>query len=235
MLNQFKQAYRSILAFDRETPKVIEFVRRAAGERNAVILDVGCGYGRTLSALRAAGISGIGIDINPEIVASNKRNGLNCFTPDEFTSQHPVVDVIIMSHVIEHFVPRELVAFLDKYLECLRPGGYLLVATPLLTARFFDDFDHVKPYQPVGLGMVFGGGEAQVQFYGRHRLRLADVWFRRSAYFVTFARGLYVKSWTTPFLRMVNLAGAVLFRASGGAFGQLSGWVGLFEKIDGRS
>jgi SAM-dependent methyltransferase len=228
-----KSLYRAMLAIDQETPSVIAFVRKSIGDRyDPVVVDIGCGYGRTLRALRESGIDGIGIDVNPEIVDSNKKDGLRCFTPAEFEAQSLQADVLIMSHVIEHFAPRDLLAFLDGYLDSLRPEGHLLIATPLLTARFFDDFDHIKPYQPLGLEMVFGGNEAQVQYYGRHRLQLADLWFRRSPYMIAYARGLYVKSWTTPLLRLVNLAGAVAFRASAGALGQASGWVGLFEKIE---
>lgn len=233
MIEGAKAAYRAILAIDDETPRLIRFVHRVVGGRkNFQIVDVGCGYGRTLRALRMAGIDAIGIDVNPHIVASNNKEGLKCFTPTEFAAQPVQADVLIMSHVIEHFSPRDLLAFLDGYLENLRPGGHLLVATPLLGARFFDDFDHIKPYQPVGLGMVFGASGAQVQYYGRHRLKLADVWFRRSPYAVAYARGLYVKSWTTPFLQLINLSCALVFRASAGLIGQASGWVGLFEKVD---
>jgi SAM-dependent methyltransferase len=206
MSEGLKAVYRAILAIDDETPRLIRFVLRAIGGRkNPQVVDVGCGYGRTLRALRTAGIDGIGIDVNPKIVASNNEDGLKCLTPAEFSAQPVQADVLIMSHVIEHFAPRDLLAFLDGYL---------------------------RPYQPFGLGMVFGDSGAQIQYYGRHRLRLADLWFRRSPYVVAYARGLYIKSWTTPLLRLINLVGAVTFRVSGGAFGQVTGWVGLFEKID---
>lgn len=231
MIDSFKVAYRAVLGIDNETPRVLAFVSRVTRGLDApLVIDIGCGYGRTLRALQEAGVDAIGIDVNPEIVASNRQNGLQCLTPAEFAAQPAQADVLIMSHVIEHFAPIDLLTFLDGYLDHLRPGGYLLVATPLLGARFFDDFDHVKPYQPQGISMVFGGNGAQVQYHGRHRLKMVDLWFRRSPYMVAYARGLYVKSWTTPFLRLINLAGALAFRATVGAIGQASGWVGLFEK-----
>jgi len=61
-----------------------------------------------------------------------------------------------MSHIIEHFAPHDLLPFIDSYLHRLQPGGRLIICTPLLTKNFYNDFDHVKPYQPVGIGMVFG-------------------------------------------------------------------------------
>lgn len=233
MLENLKAAYRSILSVDDETARVVAFAKFAIGSRaNPCVVDVGCGYGRTLRALRHAGLDAVGVDVNPEIVASNKRDGLKCFTPDELELQGLKADVLIMSHVIEHFAPPDLLKFLNDYLELLVPGGYLLIATPLLNPRFYDDFDHIKPYQPLGLSMVFGGAAAQVQYYGRHQLRLKNIWFRRNPHFVAHARGLYIKSWATPFLRLANLFSALAYRASSGIFGQVSGWVGLFEKIE---
>ena len=230
-----KSIYRRILAADNETPRVLEFVRRGmTGRYDGLVLDVGCGYGRTLRGLKAAGLRAIGIDVNPEIVAQNIRNGLDCSTPDEFFKKGLLADVIVMSHVVEHFAPRDLVAFVNGYLKLLRSGGFLVLATPTLSDRFFDDFDHVKPYQPTGFDMVFGGGPAQVQYYGAATLVLQDIWFRRSAYSVTLARGMYVKSWTTPICQAVNLGSALLYRVSAGLMGQTTGWVGLFRKADSR-
>ena len=63
-----KSIYRRILAADNETPRVLEFVRRGmTGRYDGLVLDVGCGYGRTLRGLKAAGLRAIGIVVNPEI------------------------------------------------------------------------------------------------------------------------------------------------------------------------
>lgn len=231
MLESLKSAYRVILAVDDETPRVTEFVLKAIGNcEHPVVLDIGCGYGRTLDALRSTGIDAFGVDVNSEIVASNNRQGFKCFTPDKFVEQSVMADVLIMSHVIEHFAPGDLMAFMERYLDYLRPGGCLLVVTPLLTDRFFDDFDHVKPYQPVGFAMVFGGDVAQVQYYGRHRLKLVDLRFRRSPFAIAFARGLYVRSWTSRWVQLANLFGAIVFRLTGGLIGRTTGWIGLYRK-----
>ena len=56
---------------------------------------------------------------------------------------------------------------MDGYLDRLKVGGHLVIATPLMSNNFYDDFDHVRPYQSLGILMVFGGGAAQVQYYAR--------------------------------------------------------------------
>ena len=232
MMEGAKAAYRAMLAIDDETPRLVRFVLRAlAGRESPRVFDVGCGYGRTLRALRDAGVQATGIDVNLEIVERNNIDGLECLLPEDFRARGLAADVLVMSHVVEHFAPRDLLAFIDGYLEFLRPGGFLVLATPLLTDRFFDDFDHVKPYQPTGLGMVFGGRQSQVQYYGRSTLALEDIWFRRSAFSITFAKGMYVRNWTTPVWRIVNLGYALLFRSSGGLIGRTTGWVGLYRKV----
>ena len=232
MSDGLKELYRRAISVDNETPRLLAFVRRATdGVARPLVLDVGCGYGRTLRALKAAGIDALGIDVNAEIVASNLRAGFDACTPDEFRARGMTADVIVMSHVVEHFEPRRLLAFIDDYLVYLRPGGHLVLVTPLASNRFFDDFDHVKPYQPLGIAMVYGVGDAQVQYRGKYRLELVDLWFRRSPFGVAFARGLYVRCWTSPWLQLANLAGALAFRASGGLFGRTTGWAGLYRKV----
>ena len=231
MKESLKQVYRRLVGVDNETPRMLDLVRRAcAGISKPVILDVGCGYGRTLRALRAAGLSAVGIEINLDIVERNRDEGLECLLPDEFRDRGLVADVIVMSHVVEHFGPLQLLDFLNDYLSYLRPGGYLVIATPLASDRFFDDFDHVRPYQPLGFTMVYGAGSAQVQYRGKHRLELVDLWFRRSPLSVAFARGLYIRSWTSRWLQLANLAGVAAFRASAGLIGRTTGWVGMFCK-----
>jgi SAM-dependent methyltransferase len=232
MIDVLKDWYRRILAVDNETPRVVAFVRRAcAGLDSPVILDVGCGYGRTLRALRSEGLTTLGIEINPLIVEQNRLDGLDCVLPEQFRASGITADIILMSHVVEHFEPRALLTFMDDYLGYLRPGGFLVVATPLASDRFFDDFDHVRPYQPLGFLMVYGAGDAQVQYRGKHRLELVDLWFRRSPYSIAFGRGHYVRAWTSPFLKLINLCGALSFRGSGGLLGVTTGWLGLFKKI----
>jgi len=231
MLDALKRWYLAVLGHDLETPRVVEYVRRYAnGDSAARIVDIGCGYGRTLRALRARGIDALGVEINASIAERNRRDGLRCVTPDEFQREAVQSDLMIMSHVVEHFPPEALVGFMDGYLDRLKAGGHLIVATPLLHPRFFDDFDHVKPYHPTGFAMVFGAGPAQVQYYARNRLELVDLWIRRSPLAVHFARGLYLKDPLTRGWQIVNLLGALLFRGSGGLLGRATGWVGAFRK-----
>lgn len=225
------QLYTHILSYDVEAKQLMRFVQSIVKPQdNARILDVACGYGRYLRQLQNAKYHVLGVEINSEIANKNRSNGLNCITVEEFKTNDEQFDLIIMSHIIEHFTPQALKDFLEFYLDRLKIGGHLIIATPLMSAYFYDDFDHIKPYQPTGIISVFGQSKAQVQYYSKNRLQLCDLWFRRGFYKFTHCRGLYLKTSMTWPLRIINFLGAFLYRISFGLAGHVDGWVGVFKK-----
>ena len=229
-----KRLYRAMVTMNDEIHRVVEFVRRSwpGPPKECRVLDVGCGNGRYLRILSESGFDMSGVDENPELVQANKNAGMHCLTVDEFARTQDIYDVMLMSHVIEHFTPKDLVSFLDSYLDRLKVGGRLIIATPLLTPYFYDDFDHVKPYHPMGILMVFGTETAQVQYYSRNKLALEDIWIRRSPVRPPHTRGRYMQSIQARPRQMLEFFSALLFRASGGLIGESDGWVGLFRKIN---
>jgi SAM-dependent methyltransferase len=231
--NLLTRAYRKTVTFDSEVRTILRFVGGACAGRpkGCRVLDVGCGYGRNLRPLQAAGFEVMGVDANPEVVKANEAAGLPCVTSAQLAGMQDAYDVILMSHVIEHFTPLDLVPFMDGYLDRLRPDGRLVIATPVLTRYFYDDFDHVKPYHPIGLMMVFGGDRAQIRYYARNQLVLEDIWMRRSPLLLVHSRGRYLRGWRARPRQVVEFASALAFRASLGWIGQPTGWVGIFRKI----
>ena len=224
-----KEWYQKIINPDYEQEKLLNFVHQFI-QPKAKIVDIGCGYGRYLIPLKQAGYDVVGIEQNQHIVQHNVAQGLNCLTPDDFKQDNRKFDAIICSHIIEHFTPNDLFVFLNEHLAKLKENGYLFIATPLYSDHFYDDFDHVKPYHPLGLQMVFGKQKAQVQYYSNHHLTLQDIWFRKSPYFVSFHRAKYFKSCLSRSLQCYDLLLAILYRASGGWLGKKDGWVGVFQK-----
>jgi hypothetical protein len=172
-----------------------------------------------------------GVDANPELVQRNRQAGLQCLHVDEWVKTDDTYDVILMSHVIEHFTPNDLLPFMDGYLDRLKVGGSLIIATPLLTPYFYDDFDHIKPYHPRGISMVFGTNNAQVQYYSRNKLVLEDVWIRRNPVSVPHTSGRYISGLRAKPHQVMMFLSAVMFRLSGGLIGEASGWVGRFKKV----
>jgi hypothetical protein len=136
-----------------------------------------------------------------------------------------------VSHVIEHLQPDQLLSFLDSYLNLLKLNGYLVICTPLLSSHFYNDFDHIKPYQPYGLITIFGEDQAQTQYASKNKLRIKDLKYRVYPFRITHSRGLYINSWTTPFIHLFNALMAVICIISFRKIAKKDGWIGLFQKV----
>jgi len=105
--------------------------RRGAGKR---LLDVGCGRGVRLPALRDLGYDVVGADFQPDTVRSLQEEfGIPavCCDVGDLTSAFPPssFDVVVAYYVLEHVV--EPVALVRDCLELVKPGGWLVLAVPL--------------------------------------------------------------------------------------------------------
>ena len=213
-----------------EENNLLQFMRSLNLSPGHTILDIGCGFGAKLKMLSSQGFDVTGIDANEDIIFANMKEGMRCMSIDEFSRTSDLYDVLLMSHVIEHFQPDDLLKFMDTYLDRLKTGGYLIITTPLSSSYFYEDYDHIKPYHPTGINMVFGNKGAQVQYYAKNRIELVDIWFRKGPFKIVFAPGLYVRKYSrAPVL--ANLIFAVLFKCSFGLIGRTDGWMGLYKKM----
>lgn len=234
LYSRLKDRFYSSLHYDYDLPQIVNFLERysISDKSQCKVLDVGCGYGKKLQPIQERGYDVLGVEINPELVEANQKKGLNCMTVEKFEESSERFDVMVMSHIIEHFPPTELKEFMDGYLDRLKVGGYLIVATPLMSNTFYDDFDHIKPYHPQGLMMVFVENyDNQVQYVSRNKLQLKDIWFRRRHYRPVFVKGRYVRNSTTKIWQAIEFLSILVCRASGGAIGKTDGWVGVFKKV----
>lgn len=94
------------------------------------VLDVGCGSGLFLEEIRKAGLSGTGIEPDPERVAFSRSRGLNVIQgilPCEELSCK-TFNLIWISHVIEH-VP-EPNGLIEEVVKIMCPGALLAIITP---------------------------------------------------------------------------------------------------------
>lgn len=233
MIKKLYHFIDSKLENNAEQKCVLHFAQKVL-DNNSSILDVGCGYGRNMkiikTIIRGGGVCE-GVDINKSIVEINRKNGLICYTADEFKNIKKKYDCIIFSHIIEHFTPNELKDFFEYYLSYLTDGGHVIIATPILWEGFYWDFDHIKMYHPIGIGMIFGNKDAQVQYYSTVKLNLVDIWFRKNPYMVHYKKGLYVKNFYSKFYMCINLLYKIIFKVSFGFLGKTTGWVALYKKI----
>jgi ubiquinone/menaquinone biosynthesis C-methylase UbiE len=152
-------------AFKRRRALLLGAVR--PGER---VLDLGCGAGRFVAALRDAGADPVGVELAEAALERARRNvpgaDLRLVAPDgSLPLGHGEVDVVWCSEVLEH-VP-DTIAFLTEARRVLKRGGRLLVTVPdhgrakrtLLALAHYD-----AHYDPLG---------QHVRFYTRRSLTRA--------------------------------------------------------------
>jgi len=104
------------------------------------LLDFGCGGGRYVAQMLAAGWKAEGIDAMTDAVKAGREAGLTIHEGTLPGASLPKdhYDTVTLWHVLEH-VPRPM-ATLKAVREVLKPGGRLAVVCPMsdsLTARWF--------------------------------------------------------------------------------------------------
>ena len=108
------------------------------------LVDVGCGNGTFLATMRDLGWDVLGVEIDPEGArVARDRYGLPVFAGnlEEAGLPDESVDVVTMSHVIEHV--HEPIKLLRECERVLKPTGKLIVLTPNVESlghRLFKEF-----------------------------------------------------------------------------------------------
>jgi 2-polyprenyl-6-hydroxyphenyl methylase/3-demethylubiquinone-9 3-methyltransferase len=115
-------------AWDRRRALLLSEAR--PGER---VLDLGCGAGRFVAALRAAGADAVGVEIAEAALARARAVApgadLRLLEPDgSIPLEHGAVDLVWCSEVLEHVADGG--HLLQEARRVLRPGGRILVTVP---------------------------------------------------------------------------------------------------------
>jgi glycosyltransferase involved in cell wall biosynthesis len=123
------------------------------------VLDFGCGTGVVLEMLRDRGVSGLGIDRDPEMVMQTRDRGLEAVLGDaELLAKYEQdFDGIHAAHVLETMWGEEVIAFLRACKRALKPDGLLVLRAwnwenPAVRERmFWFEITHKRPYPLVTL------------------------------------------------------------------------------------
>jgi SAM-dependent methyltransferase len=125
--------------------------RRLPQDKEALIVDFGCGYGQVLGALRRSGYRRlVGVDVDRAALDACRAAGLEALdnrAPGALEALRGKARLVIASHVIEHFPKAEIIGVLESLRGLLAPGGELLIAVPNAqshTAAYwaYEDFTH---------------------------------------------------------------------------------------------
>jgi SAM-dependent methyltransferase len=129
-------------------------------QKDASILDIGCGYGEFLYFLQRMGYSNTqGIDLNRQQVEVGSSLGvlnIHCGDIRKFLVEADrSFDLISAIDVLEHIPKDEVLELLDLVHKALSPGGTFLCQVPNLAAfytpLFYMDFSHETPFTAASL------------------------------------------------------------------------------------
>lgn len=145
--------------------KLSKYICRHVGKSD-VVLEFGCMYGHLLGELKSLGHKCIGVEIDSGAVSACNAQGISVIrsSVEDFDAQGNQYDLIIMSHVLEHF--HEPAAVLQKVRKMLSAGGKLLLVVPnsdACTTRLFGRFwgywqvpVHLNHFNKSSLTMLLG-------------------------------------------------------------------------------
>ena len=151
--------------------------RHFPANRDASILDLGCGYGSLIYHARRAGyVDVVGVDRSPQQVAEAKRLGIEGVIEGDIleylgSTPNGSQDVVISFDVIEHFTREELLPFVDEVHRVLKDGGRWIIHTPngespLSNRIRYGDLTHEQAFTRTSLGqLMLSSGFRSVECY----------------------------------------------------------------------
>ncbi len=149
--SRFAERFRGT---EEEIRRHMEFYRPIFANRDNV-LDIGCGRGEFLSAMRDNGVPARGIDLSAESVAQCHQAGLQAEVADLFVylpaQPDGEFDGIMSSQVVEHLPAERLPEMIRLCAAKLRSGGILALETPnpeclaIFATYFYLDPTHTRP------------------------------------------------------------------------------------------
>ena len=152
----------------------------------APVLDIGCGRGEFLGLLREAGVEARGVDLDGDMVAYCRGEGLDVERAGATEHLEGLEDGalggIFAAQVVEHLPAPELVRLLELAAVKLRPGGLFVAETinplsPIALRNYFADLSHAQPLVPETLELLArqsGFASVEVRFANEPEERLVE-------------------------------------------------------------
>jgi SAM-dependent methyltransferase len=131
--------------------------------RAAPVVDLGCGRGEFLLLLREAGLEAKGVDVDADMVAYARGEGLEVEHTGAVEYLESLADGslggIFAAQLLEHLPASTVVRLLELAAAKLRPGGLFVAETinplsPLALRNYFADLTHAQPLVPETLELL---------------------------------------------------------------------------------
>ena len=150
-------------SFARQLPLYNHWIRRLMPtNRQASVLDVGCGAGGLLFALKKKGYLNVaGVDVSAEMIALAKSAGVSEASEGDMiqrlkTSADASHDVVFAIDILEHLTRPELFEIIHNIFRVLRGGGRLIAHVPNAAGIFggavrYGDLTHELAFTDVSI------------------------------------------------------------------------------------
>ncbi|MCW8917609.1 MAG: methyltransferase domain-containing protein [Gammaproteobacteria bacterium] len=154
----------------------VNFSRHLPEHRDASILEIGCGYGKNVQAMKELGYSHVvGIDFSEEqINVARNKLGLeeahlgNAI--DWLNQSNEEFDCIVLIDVLEHLELSSLVILAEMLESHLKPGGRVIVQVPNglapLNPLRYGDLTHLRAFTPQSMAQFFANAGLAARFTG---------------------------------------------------------------------
>jgi len=154
----------------------INFSRHLPSDRQARIVEIGCGYGKNLYAMKMLGYSRLtGIDFSEEQIELARSTlstvDVHFANAIEWLSQtEEKFDCIVLIDVLEHLDLSTLVTLGEMLGKHLMPGGRVIVQVPNDLAPMnplrHGDLTHIRAFTPQSMSQFFSNAGLTVAFMG---------------------------------------------------------------------
>ncbi len=133
-------------------------------DKDAPILDIGCGAGQFVHFLKSQGYTQVtGIDLDANQVALARKLKLDCQVSQInsfLEGKESCFEMVAMLDILEHFTMSELYSILQSVTAALNPCGKVIVSVPNalspvgLSTRY-SDITHECGFSPTSLSQMF--------------------------------------------------------------------------------
>ena len=156
-MDSLESNYYAHMAFDPDHTRRIRSYYVPFFDGHEPVLELGCGQGEFLDALREHGVAASGVDLDPGMVerAAAKGHDVTLAGAIEYLEGAAVsqrVGGVFCAHLLEHLQPAEAGRLLRGVASVLQPGGVAVFVVPnpacyaVLTHDFWRDPTHVRFY-----------------------------------------------------------------------------------------
>jgi len=162
----------------KRTPFLRRVIKFLPKDKEASILDLGCGHGSFLYVETQAGYSNIhSVDISADQVEAAKKLGLKNVRQKDLMlelreADDASYDIIVAIDVIEHMTKSELLDFVDDVFRVLKKGvGRLILHMPNASSPFagrirYGDYTHEQAFTQGSLSQVLrAAGFGQIECF----------------------------------------------------------------------